>query len=54
MNEEARAIWKSPQGVSLLKTMLSGKKPDQISPEERETLERLKKSDPPKPKAEPK
>ncbi len=49
MNEEARRIWKTPEGASLFQSMLAGLKPDQVSPEQRETLERLKRADPPNP-----
>ena len=48
MNEEARKIWRSPQGVSLFKKMLGGVKPDQISNEDRETLSKLEQADPSK------
>ncbi len=47
MKEEAKKLWKTPQGASLLRSMLAGKMPDEISPEERETLNQLKEADPP-------
>ena len=45
MNEQAKKIWKSQQGASLLKAMLSGQKPNQ---EQQQTLQQLKQADPPK------
>ncbi len=45
MNEEAKKVWNSPQGVSLFKKMLAGKQPD---PQDRKTLDQLKRADPSK------
>lgn len=45
MNEQAKKIWNSPQGLSLFKSMLAGQTPDQ---QELQTLQQLKQADPPK------
>ncbi len=44
MKQEARKIWKSPQGASLLDGMLKGEPP---KAQAKATLERLKKAHPP-------
>jgi len=46
MNEQARRIWKTPEGVSLLHKMLAGGPLDE---QDRQTLAELKRADPPKP-----
>ena len=45
MNEEAKKLWKTPQGASLLQSMLSGKP---MSPQDQQHLLNLKQADPPK------
>jgi hypothetical protein len=45
MNEQARRIWKTPEGVSLLRKMLAG---ETLEGQDRETLDALKRADPPK------
>lgn len=46
MNEQARRIWKTPEGVSLLRKMLAG---GPLDVQDRQTLDTLKRADPPKP-----
>ncbi len=45
MNEEAKNLWKSPAGGSLLGKMLSG---EALSEQDKQTLTELKQADPPK------
>lgn len=45
MNEEARKLWKTPAGGSLMAKMLSG---EPMAPEDRELLDNMKALDPPK------
>lgn len=45
VNEEARKIWKTEAGASLLGKMLSG---EPLQAEDKLTLQRLKQADPPK------
>lgn len=45
MNEQAKKLWKTPQGASLLGKMLDG---EPLSQQDKETLEQLKQADPPK------
>jgi len=45
MNEQARRIWKTPEGVGLLRKMLAG---EDIDAQDRQTLADLKRADPPK------
>ena len=47
MNEQAKKLWKTPQGASLLGKMLDGKP---LSPQDQQHLQKLKQADPPKPK----
>ena len=51
MNEQAKKLWNSPQGVSLFKSMLAGQQP---SPQQQQTLHQLKQADPPKMQDKPK
>lgn len=46
MNEQAHRIWKTPEGVDLLRKMLAG---GPLSEQDRQTLNELKRADPPKP-----
>ena len=46
MNEQARRIWKTPEGVGLLRKMLAG---GPLDVQDRQTLDTLKRADPPKP-----
>lgn len=50
MNEQARRIWKAPEGVSLLRKMLEG---DPLDEQDRQTLADLRRADPPKPHSLP-
>lgn len=50
MTPEARKAWKTPAGASLLKAMFKG---EPLQPQDRETIERFKKIDPPKPTQQP-
>ena len=45
MNEQARRIWKTPEGVALLRKMLDG---GPLDGQDRQTLAELKRADPPK------
>ncbi len=45
MNEQAKKIWNSPQGVGLFRSMLAGQQP---SPQQQQALGQLKQADPPK------
>ena len=44
MNEQAKKIWNSPQGVGLFRSMLAGQQP---SPQQQQALGQLKQADPP-------
>jgi hypothetical protein len=48
MHPQAKQIWNSPQGVSLLKAMMQAKAP---TPQQEDTLAQLKQADPPKQQA---
>jgi len=50
MNEQARRIWKTPEGVGLLRTMLAG---GPLGERDRQTLADLKRADPPKAHPQP-
>ena len=50
MNEHARRIWKTPEGVSLLHKMLEG---GPLDGQHRQTLADLKRVDPPKAHPQP-
>ncbi len=45
MNEQARRIWKTPEGVGLFRKMLAG---GPLDVQDRQTLAELKRADPPK------
>jgi hypothetical protein len=45
MNEQARRIWKTPEGVGLLRKMLAG---EPLDGRDRDALDALKRADPPK------
>ncbi len=45
MNEQARRIWKTPDGAGLLRKMLAG---GPLDAQDRHTLANLKRADPPK------
>ena len=44
MNEEAKKLWKTPQGESVLSKWMKG---EALSPQDQEHLQRLKQADPP-------
>ncbi len=45
MNEQAKKLWKTPQGGSLLGKMLKG---EALTPQDEQHLQKLKQADPPK------